>query len=399
MENQSLAMFGILTMAAFGGVILVVAIYRRQQKQGMNILQNLAMVLDGRMERKCLLAMHEGVPYQVQFVKPGRGPVLVVISIPGDTGLFFACRKRNILDTIGQKLGLVPRIEIPDADFARDHYIFSRDPHKAAQFLMNMHTTHGIRKILETRQEMLRMDANGISLVFPLESMSEKHLKMLSPPFIREKVSRLAGIAGPERGLQAKISSVANIVPASGLFFDRKQSMIPVLLITIFVLATLIFMILTQEKYLPTNGVALVAGSFHFAILPTIAGTVLLFVLARLYFRKAPEGHRLFLLSICMVPVVLFLLFTSFFMWTNGALDAGSPAVHTARVLEKTIHRSKSITYRLRLTSWDNDEIPISIRVPKTVFDLFEQGDRAVLSTKPGRWGYEWIASPPEPAN
>ena len=77
----------------------------------------------------------------------------------------------------------------------------------------------------------------------------------------------------------------------------------------------------------------------------------------------------------------------------NGALDDGPAAVHQVIVLNKYYSKSKnSYTYYAVVNSWRKTESTEKLRISKSFYNYLNPGSSTItVTTKPGRFGFEWI--------
>ncbi|SHJ20958.1 hypothetical protein SAMN02745216_01212 [Desulfatibacillum alkenivorans DSM 16219] len=387
----------ILLLSLFVCFIIAISViaYQKQQKRLVKVLESLAGPLSGAVQGKCLIARLEETPYKLQFAKQGKGPALAVITIPGNAGFIMAVRKRMFLDSWGERLGLTSPPDIPDKDFLKDHYVHADNLEKAAQVLWRQDALNAIRGLLETKMHYLRLDETGASLVIPLASMAEKDLLALTPGEIRGKAAKLFAAVGA--ALQPARNPVGEVKPfsASALFFDKKQSMIMAMATSLPLIVSLILMILAKKMYTPLSGQAMMSGAFRFSIMPTVIGVLLFLFAGRLWFRKTPESHRLFMVFSLLIPMTFFMACIAGFMFTNGALDSSPAVFYTTEVAGKKVYHGKGAHYSLSLAPWSGKKGDVRFSISEKQYEQFEIGQKVTLGVRSGMWGYEWVSSPP----
>jgi len=79
----------------------------------------------------------------------------------------------------------------------------------------------------------------------------------------------------------------------------------------------------------------------------------------------------------------------------NGMNDISAPEGHTTMIVDKHIHRSKnSKTYKLIVRSWRQGHTIEDLTTNSRNYSKVVPGkDRAVVYTKPGKLGFEWLVS------
>jgi hypothetical protein len=79
----------------------------------------------------------------------------------------------------------------------------------------------------------------------------------------------------------------------------------------------------------------------------------------------------------------------------NGGSDASAPAGHTVMIMDKRIQRSKnSKAYKLVARSWRPGHFTEELRTNSSTYQrVIPRKQEALVYTKPGRLGFEWLVS------
>ena len=78
--------------------------------------------------------------------------------------------------------------------------------------------------------------------------------------------------------------------------------------------------------------------------------------------------------------------------YLNGALDNGHPAVHQVMVIKKYYTKDKNnFSYYAVVQSW-RERSEEKLKISRRFYDYLHPGSsRITVTTKPGKFGFEWI--------
>jgi hypothetical protein len=124
-------------------------------------------------------------------------------------------------------------------------------------------------------------------------------------------------------------------------------------------------------------------------------GTVLcaLFGSLSVYFlRGYATTARAIIPTLLIGGLGLFLCSGGLTFYLNYALDFSKPKTHEVILLLKQETPGKNPVFYVAVTSWMEDRDVISFPVTRQQYDLM-QSERCRITTKAGRFGFEWIIS------
>lgn len=75
----------------------------------------------------------------------------------------------------------------------------------------------------------------------------------------------------------------------------------------------------------------------------------------------------------------------------NCGLDFAAPSAHETEVLERWANRGKSTSYHVKLRPWRPGPRTLGARVSFAQYGAMPKGSVVVVTTKPGRLGFEWL--------
>jgi hypothetical protein len=120
-----------------------------------------------------------------------------------------------------------------------------------------------------------------------------------------------------------------------------------------------------------------------------------LLALAFVLLKGRSRSHREFIIVAMIVLSGIPLSGAGARMFFNGYLDISEPATYTVETVSKYVSRSDdSTSYHLLLSSWRSAGDTEKLSVSSSEFDSVVPGQtRVAVTTKAGRYGYEWVSS------
>jgi hypothetical protein len=360
----------ILAVVAFA---VIKTIKRRRQQQA-EFADGPEMVAKGASGEDT----YEDTTYRYKhFRGTDKAPPYFSITIPCSSSGAFTITPETKFDRFFKKLGVCVEIDTHDPGFDDAFYINTNTIPFARSFLEKSVNRNSIQALFDLGFNHLKHDGQSLTLTwrnFPRRTQMEVET-------MEKAVTQLV-----EQGRSlAKITSFETPEPSTWKLKRLFAFAFPILLAVTGIAA----MIIALSSYKPLDKGKLFVDSLKYS-LPLL----FLFTWFSLRLLKGrSSSHReliaVFFISLFAFPLAGF----GYRGFLNGALDDSPPAVHQVIVLKKYYKRSKNkYKYYAVVNSWRKPETTERLRIKKSFYNYLQPGSSTIsITTKPGKFGFEWI--------
>ncbi|PIU20806.1 MAG: hypothetical protein COT18_00290 [Elusimicrobia bacterium CG08_land_8_20_14_0_20_59_10] len=288
----------------------------------------------------------------------------------------FSLTAQSAAETFMQKLGLETDVETGDPGFDPRFDVDSDDSDFAVAYFASPKKREAVQALFALGCSAIHLEEGGLHADWtPFEIKEDTPAE-----FIGSALPHLAALC-------EELPAFASMRPMGGLSKKNFRIFCGVLLALSFLL--FVSFLIFAGKLQPLDSLKLFLDSLRYSL-----SAWLLFVVITALLLKGKTWFFSGLLQFAAVCVVLFpLLGYCGGVWFNAVLDDSKPAVHRAQVLYKSSHRNRSsTTYYVRVRSWRHPGGVERLAVPGAVYRQVQlQRDFAVVETKPGYFGYEYV--------
>lgn len=284
-----------------------------------------------------------------------------------------ALRWENRRDRFGKRLGLNREIQLGDAEFDARVYVECDAPDATVRLLLsNEHTRRGIVRLLEMGAPALQLDRDGRLIV-------RLHWRDQDVP------------SGQQFGLILEtLGAIAESLPALRGRAPQLRGSYLVLALVLLSLALLVLgvpiIFLCQWLWPVVDG-----GPYWQCIAFGLAAYVLSLPLVFWLCRGRSTALRDFGMYASFSLFSSPMLAVSLGLTVNGAFDTSTPKEHPLLVVHRWESRGKSTSYHVQLASPAPSQESYALSVSSTTYWSLPPGSRAVVTTRDGALGWEWL--------
>lgn len=329
-------------------------------------------------------ATSRGIEYSYQYLSTGRGrqPELRVWCHHPNRGHLNVRRERSG-DRFFKRIGLVAEVQTRDRKFDAAYFIDSAEP----AFAQALFSSPAAREAIET------IMACGSAEVVLNEDMIMARL--VQPAFPSQTDNTLQDAVA---GLHRLSEDQPQIPDHLGRDSRKRWHFRLGVIYTVLAFATvtgagLVFLGLAQWRPLDTGRL------FLHSLLFSLPGCALILYFLVFAIRGRSNSHTHFVISTLITIAALLLLGHGVLMFMNAYTDRSPAALYRVEVISKRITRAKNErTYRVSVASWRANGAYEELKVPRDLYERIEPGrDRLDITTRGGRFGYEWLTDAPTP--
>lgn len=326
--------------------------------------------------------IYEGVEYSYLHFQGGKNapPYFNVTIVCPSSGIFKITRETRF-DRFCKKLGICTKLETQDREFDDTFFIttdtigFTRDLFSKSEkrrLVMEIFA----KGFTEIKYDGKKMMANWIS--FPRNKLME--IKAV------EEIASLLGQLGRD---MPHIYEYETETPENAGWKQKRfiAFALPILLLA----AGIAGMIIGLTSYIPLDEGIIILNSFKYSI-----PCLFLFLWAVILLLKGRTSSHRELIPAMILSILGFILGgMGGGITLNGWLDNGKPTAHEVKVINKYYSKNKnSFTYYAAVESWREGQYQEKIKVSRSFYDYLEPGgSRMIITTKPGKFGFEWLVN------
>jgi hypothetical protein len=320
---------------------------------------------------------YEGITYYYKHFKgTDKAPPYFSITIPCTSRGAFTITRESKVDRFFKKLGVSMEIQTYDPTFDDTFYINTAYIPFTRSCLEKTENRRSIQVLFDAGFNHLKHDGKSIILTwrnFPRKQLME--VKTM------EKAAAQLAVLG--RSLPGITS-----YETPGLPTWKYKRLLGFALPILLLVTGIITLIIGISSYKPLDIGRVVLHSLKFS-LPMLV----FFTWFSLHLLKGRSSSHWEFIAVFLISFFAFpLAGIGYDTFLNGALDDGPPAVHQVMVLKKYYTKNKNhFSYYAVTQSWrkKNEE---KLRISRRFYDYLHPGSsRIVITTKPGKFGFEWV--------
>jgi hypothetical protein len=320
----------------------------------------------------------EGITYRYKhFRGTDKAPPYFSIMIPCTSSGAFTITPETKFDRFFKKLGVCVEIDTYDPGFDDAFYINTNTIPFTRSFLEKSENRRSIQALFQLGFNYLKYDGQTLTLTwrnFPRKTQME----------VETMEKAVAQLVEQGRSL-AKIVTYEKPEPSIWKLKRLFAFAFPILLAVTGIAA----LIIGLSKYKPLDQGKVFVDSLKFS-LPLLV----LFTWFSIRLLKGRSSSHRELMAVFFIALFAFpLAGFGYRGFLNGALDDGPPAIHQVIVLNKYYSKSKNnYTYYAVVNSWRKPESTEKLRISKSFYNYLQPGSSTItITTKPGKFGFEWI--------
>jgi hypothetical protein len=126
-------------------------------------------------------------------------------------------------------------------------------------------------------------------------------------------------------------------------------------------------------------------------VVVTVVAWLALFPISWIWMRGHSRSFRNFLVTVLLSAVPLVLLGSGLIYLANAALDRGPSTARETAITWRSATSGRRSSRYLYVASWERPGAETSFEVSEPTYRRFHPGDTAVLTTRPGAFGWPWI--------
>jgi len=347
---------------------------KRKRQQQAELLEGPEMVAKGASGE----GIFEDTTYRYKHFKgTDKAPPYFSIMIPCASSGAFTITPETKFDRFFKKLGVCVEIETYDPDFDDAFYINTITIPFTRGFLEKSENRRGIQALFQLGFNYLKHDGQTLTLTwrdFPRKAQME----------VETMEKAVAHLVEQGRSL-TKIVTYETPEPSTWKFKRLFAFAIPILLAVTGIAAIIIGL----SEYKPLDQGKVFVDSLKFS-LPLLV----LFTWFSIRLLKGRSSSHRELIAVFFIALFAFPLAGFGYMgFLNGALDDSPPAVHLVIVLNKYYKSSKnSYTYYAVVKSWRKPGSTERLRIKKSFYNYLKPDSSSItITTRPGKFGFEWI--------
>lgn len=375
MNDEMLVLIGIGAFLIVSLSIAIVVILAVKRKRAKNAAQSDFLLDIGASGEKT----YEGITYQYKhFRGTDKAPPYFTITIPCSSTGEFSIKPETKFDRFFKKLGICVELETHDTTFDDTFFISTDTITFTRSFLERQENRRSIQALFNLGFNHLKHDGKTITITwknFPRRTHME----------VDRMEKAVAELITPCRNLQ-KITTYESTEPASAWKSKRLFAFAFSILLTVTGIAALIAMLTGYE---PLDPGRIFVQSLKYSIPLFVVFTWLSLQLLKGRSSSHRELIAVFFIALAGFAPAGF----GYLGYLNGAMDNGPAAVHEVLVSDKYYSKSKnSYSYYALVESWREGETIEKLGVSGDFYNRLQPGSSTItITTKPGKFGYEWI--------
>ncbi len=286
-------------------------------------------------------------------------------------------RRETGRDSLGKRLDINREVQTGDEEFDARVYVESDAPDgDVREVLADERVRRGALGLLELgyREVLINDGAGRLSATFQTqspESLDEAGL-VRAAELMRQVAGALPEFSGPARSGPMWWAAAAAVGASAAT-----------------VIAGMIVNAWAHARYDPLTSAPIWVG-----ILLGLGALLLSLPVLRVVLRGRSTSFRVLLICGGVLVVGWPLLGAALAAGLNGALDEAPPVAHATTVRGRhKVSGKNSTTYYLDVDSWRPGERTVALEVPYGVYKQLAPGAPVVVTTGPGRFGWEWLRS------
>jgi len=337
-------------------------------------VESLRQIQSGKGE----LGIFEGVEYRYQHDAGSKdSPSSFTVSVDCPSGESFKVTRETAVDVFGERLGVDMELQTGDREFDDEFYLTTEKSDFARTFFGSAAKRQAIRNIFVNGFDLIRHD--GMEMI------------AVRTPCKREDQPDQAVLEVVATNLNTLTEDIQLVSePAPTVALDKKRGRDLVFLIPIVLLAlSLLVLLISIKTYSPLDTWNLSLRSVMFS-LPALV----LYLLVRFKYIKSRSSSYLdWLILITMAAYIFLVTGAGLKVFLNGYLDDSVASMHEVTVVGREEARfGLGLGYRAIVQSWRPGYSSETIKVPYRIYQHIQQGSSwMTITTKPGRFSYEWI--------
>jgi uncharacterized protein with PQ loop repeat len=323
---------------------------------------------------------YDGITYRYKhFRGTDKAPPYFTITIPCSTNGAFKITKESKFDRFFKRLGVCVEMTTHDPEFDDTFYIATDTIPFTRTCLERRENRKSIQAVFNLGFNLLKHDGKSIIITwqrFPRKQLMETATMETVVAQMATISKKLPEIRQPEQNDSSTWKSKRLLAFGIAIFS---------------LISGIITMIIGLTNYKPLD-----PGSLFFNSLSYSLPLFVLFVWISLQLLKGRSTSHYELIAVFIIAFFGFpLAGFGYTAYSNGAWDKNMATVHDAQVVHKYYSRNKnSYTYYSVVNSWREDQVNEKIKVSKSFYNHLQPGSSVMaITTKPGRFGYEWIVS------
>ena len=376
----------VLIIFASGFLIIFISIFVlviRQYRKTRSLLRNLAADL-GEKELKSGLVYEgekDGVKYFYQYIAGSRNsPSIFKLGLACPSRGEFRIAKESRFDSFFKRLGITVEIQTGEGEFDRDFFIQTDSVPFTRSYLMSPDKREAVRKLFALGYDRVNLDGQRMEAVISPFAQSE----FKGGDFVEATLTEL-------RRLTRDLPEEAAGYRALGVpvWKFRRGFIYAVSIAGVIAGAALLFV--ANKFWPPLDGGAMFLYSLHY-----IVPAYLLFLVVAVAFLKGRSSSHKDLLINLLIALIGFPISGYFgVMAANGYLDPAGGSDHEVLAMHKHVTRSRDRKhYHVTTETWRDSRTEEKIEVSYDTYYKIKPGSTAlVVTTKPGRLGFEWLVS------
>lgn len=326
----------------------------------------------------------DGSTYEYQYT-PGSqySPASFTVRVPCPSQGAFYVAKENRLDRFAKRIGLVREIQTGDPEFDDRFFVQTECEGFTSSALESPECRSAIQFLFQLGFTAVRLKKNKLEAVWQPFSPKKQYV---DEKLLDKTSSLLIAAAG---GLSEIPDTVALSEFDLGAWRTRRALAMGIALLSVG--AGVVALLFGLTNYKPLDPGHLVLNSLRYS-LPFLV----FFVLAAFHLLKGRSSSHKELALVLFFSVAGFpLAGAGGEMFLNGWLDRSGYSRHDVKVLNKYFSKSdKSTTYYAVVESWREGRATEKLSVPSGFYNQLEGGiTRLIVTTRAGRFGFEWLAS------
>jgi hypothetical protein len=359
-------------------VIAILAIVRAVKQQKQKTQKELADHPDAVPRGTEGESTHAGITYRYKhFRGTDKAPPYFRITIPCSSQGAFKITRETKFDRFFKRLGICVELDTHDPEFDDRFYITTDTIPFTRACLERRENRESIRTVFDLGFNHLKHDGKAIILTwnrFPRRQLMETAVMEQGVALLAVLHEKLPGIPG----MDTQESSAW-----------KSKRLLSFALPGLALVTGIIALIVGLTTYRPLDTFKIFLNSLSIS-LPLFV----LFVWFSIHLLKGRSSSHRELIAVFFIALFGFpLAGFGYTAYLNGAWDREMEMVHDVQVVKKFYSRSKSsYTYYARVNSWRQDRETEKLRVSRRFYNRLQAGESIIaVTTKPGKFGYEWI--------
>ena len=359
--------------------LIVFLVLRKRQRTMQKAIGNVMEPPGAFGSSRTSTGTYEGTEYKYEYFAGSRNaPSYFKIKVECPSSGSFKIAKETRFDRFFKKLGLCCEIKTGDDPFDDSFYVTTDTVDFTQAFFSSAEKRAAISDIYERGFNKISHDGKAMTAMWsPFQTKNEVDMALIT-----EIVSRLIVLTKDMPVLPLG----GTVFGESGWKFRRILAFAIPALIGLIGINALVFGII---KFRPLDGWQIAVASLQFSI-PLL---VISLWIAVMLIKGRSSSHRE-LIIILVISVFGFpLTGAGLGIFLNGWLDESDASSHTVVVVSKYVSESdKSTSYYAVLESWREERRTEKLRISSYEYrKVVPHTSEITVTTKPGRFGFEWV--------